>query len=716
MNRTENIFNRKIALATSAALNLKQFQQRTDSVKITQQIVRETANINREVLRSPTAKMIAATERIIRGKDNSTVVPPSLRIEGFGRPVARLHELNAAVEPKGFGSGFLVAPNILITNHHVFESAGSAVGCVANFGYQQDFESKQINLGWQFRLRPDIFFINYEELDFALVYVEEDAIESDKKLTELGLLPLIAAKGKVTIGSHMNIIQYPQGGIKKYTTDDNEIINIDDERGIIYYYTDTEVGSSGSPCSNDYWEVAALHYTGVPDTNEKGQWLTTKGEIWDEHTMKESDVNWIANAGKSISKIVAYLRALPDGNKYLQSVLANTGDPLKENKAIASEGVIIPPFNSSNSSNMSNFNFNFYGNATININNDSLPRVETTTELTELAALTAAEKKERFDEDYSNRKGYSETFIRGFKVPVPSVTKTREKELYKNFGSSVPYVVPYYHYSLVMNKNRRMVMWTACNVDYSEKFRDNRTREDLGNGAWRLDPRIPAKYQIQAAEFYDPATLVDKGHIVRRDDNCWAPLKGGQTDSVGIEYANADTFHWSNCTPQHEAFNRDTAQYTGVGKWGVLENAIKSQLEIDENDPDKDFGQRACVLAGPVLSDDDPAYMDIQYPLKFWKVFAIKSKSAGNLVYGFLLSQEDKVEEFGLEKEGKPRFNRKVKAMQKSLKYIEELTGVIFDASLHVYDVLANEPDEEGESLKDDLSNFKMKKAYLGVQ
>src|SRR5258705_11064895 len=99
--------------------------------------------------------------------------------------------------------------------------------------------------------------------------------------------------------------------------------------------------------------------------------------------------------------------------------------------------------------------------------------------------------------------------------------------------------------------------------------------------------------------------------------------------------------------------------------------------------------------------------MDIQYPLQFWKVFAIKSQSEGKLVYGFLLSQEDKINETGLEKEGIPRFNRMVKAMQISLKKIEELTGVEFDAALHEYDVKKGEDGDATESLRDDLSNFR---------
>ena len=255
-------------------------------------------------------------------------------------------------------------------------------------------------------------------------------------------------------------------------------------------------------------------------------------------------------------------------------------------------------------------------------------------------------------------------------------------------------------------------MWTASNVDYNQDLRDNRTREQLGNGAWRLDKRIPDIYQVQAAEFYDPATLIDKGHLVRRDDNCWAPLKNGNSDSLGIEYANADTFHWTNCTPQHEAFNRDVAQYEGIGKWGVLENAIKEQLD-DLTDANKDYGQRACVLAGPVLADNDPEYMNIQYPLKFWKVFAIKSSSEGKLVYGFLLSQEDKIDETGLEREARPRFNRMVKAMQVSLSVIENLTGVEFAPELHNADVMQGNDSTPTESLRNDLSNLKTSKKAL---
>jgi hypothetical protein len=83
----------------------------------------------------------------------------------------------------------------------------------------------------------------------------------------------------------------------------------------------------------------------------------------------------------------------------------------------------------------------------------------------------------------------------------------------------------------------------------------------------------------------------------------------------------------------------------------------------------------------------------------------IISASDGPLVYGFLLSQKNKVDELGLEKEGLPRFNMEVKAMQASLREIERKSGVTFDAALHQYDVKADSPNAN-EKLSLDMSNF----------
>lgn len=703
MNLKERILKDRFRIADNAAKLFKQRHQSLNSESVEALIERDQIYSNREMNRSNSAKRVLTTERIIRGKDDSKEFPPNENAKTKGLSVARIHEINAQTEPKGFGTGFIIAPNILMTNNHVLKNEGEAKICVANFLYEKNEISTSISTGISYKLRPDLFFHTNEQLDYTLVYVEENPIAGSMQLNSLSTLRLIETKGKVNLKSPINIIQYPMGGIKKYTTDDNLVTDIDDKLGVIFYTTDTEPGSSGSPCFNEYWEVAALHFTAVPKTDKNGQWLTKKGELWDEGRMMEEEIEWIANAGTSISKIIENIKQTKFTENeiiFVNTILNHSIDPLN-----------IPHNNHSHLLNqektkqiMSNLILNFNGNTNVYINQGKSDFQNESIKLSETLKLpNLLEKKERFDENYETRAGYDESFIPNFKVPLPSVSSDKEKELYKNFESSIPYIVPYHHFSLVINKKRRMLMWSAANVNYNEELRDQRKREDFGNGAWRLDKRIPTKYQIQADEFYDPATLVDKGHIVRRDDNCWAFLKNNQPDSIGIEYANADTFHWTNCTPQHEAFNRDMAQYKGVGLWGILENAIKEQLD-DSNDTNKDYGQRACVLAGPMLNDDDPEYLDIQYPLKFWKVFAIRSESEGNLVYGFILSQEDKIEERGLEKEARPKFNRKVKALQVNLKEIERQSGVLFDNILHEFDVKGDEDSPN------ELENFKSKK------
>ena len=121
-------------------------------------------------------------------------------------------------------------------------------------------------------------------------------------------------------------------------------------------------------------------------------------------------------------------------------------------------------------------------------------------------------------------------------------------------------------------------------------------------------------------------------------------MPGGDTPTE-VEYGNSDTFHWTNCTPQHAAFNRSNPgkQWDNVvGLWGGFENHIQQDL-LKEDDT------RACILAGPVLATDDPSQDfgtgPVQYPLLFWKIVAVASQAGGCgrtlKTYGFLLSQAD---------------------------------------------------------------------------
>jgi endonuclease G len=688
MNNEKKITDYRIEIANGAYKEWADFQKNSGDRNIGN-LDRLNSFYKREINKSKIhdPNYGIATERLVGPTNDLKDFAPYELARKKGKPVCRIHEIVPGVQPSGFGTGFLIAQNLLLTNYHVFPSKQHSENCAANFLHEKD-SSGRILEGIRFKLRPDIFFYNYEDLDFAIVFVESNPIEGNGLLNDLGVLNLIETKGKIIEGRPISIIQYPLGGHKRYAYENNFVTAIEDKIGVIQYTTDTLPASSGSPAFNTSWEVVALHYTSIPCIVD-GKWRTRTGEIWDRETMSEEDVFWIGNAGKSVSKIISYLRTLKLSTvhqKYIDQIVKNSADPVNQNES--NDGVVFPQNMQNNYQNpinnaMEKINLNFTGPVNIYINQTApqpapMPNLNSNEVVDELLQ----EKPIRFDEDYDNREGYNEDFLDDFKVPIPIVIQTRQSELFKKFGTNEPYILKYYHYSLVMNKERRMLMWAASNVNYSTSVRDGRSRKSLGEDskAWRTDPRIPEKYQIQAAEFYDPATLVDKGHMVRRDDNVWYD----GADALKIEYSNSDTFHWTNCTPQHEEFNRDMFGVKGL--WGILENEIKKQLN-DENDANKDYNQKACVLSGPVLDKNDPSAYGIQYPYKFWKVFAINSVSKGKLVYGFILSQENKVLELGLEKEGLPRFNATVKKLQASLTEIEELAGIKFHDDLHQWDV-----------------------------
>src|SRR5262249_30286234 len=64
------------------------------------------------------------------------------------------------------------------------------------------------------------------------------------------------------------------------------------------------------PVFNDYWELVGLHHSGVPrrDPATKRP-LTRWGTPWDGRD--ERDVDWLANEGVRLSRILSRLKAAP---------------------------------------------------------------------------------------------------------------------------------------------------------------------------------------------------------------------------------------------------------------------------------------------------------------------------------------------------------------------------------------------------------------------
>lgn len=617
-------------------------------------------------------------------------VPPSPESRKAGRPVARIVDLiDSQRIGEGFATGFVVPPGLLVTNWHVFATPDHTRSSGAHFSFEKD-DRGIIEQGVVFEIDPQVFFFSDRDHDIAIVGLSKRAAIGTGELSDFGSVTLIPTLGKILAGHSVNIIQHPDGRHKHWALQNNRLSVEPEEDDLFMMYTaDTLEGSSGSPAFNRDWELVAVHHGGVPRI-ENNNIMTVRGEVW-RKGMPETDIDWVANEGARVSKVYALLKNARLPNSAHQALLAEL---LVEAKAVVRAeptavvraeptprtGEVITTASRGTEDGLMNITVNGTANFYLGTAGGATPTgragvEEIPTPRGQIAP--GAEKKLKFDPNYSQRRGYISTFLTGYDVPRPTAPHA---ELYDVPGPGV--VLRYHHYSLVMHRERRLAMWTAANIDYNDSKR-RFSRDEFGEDTWKPDPRIPIEAQIEDVEFYAPAKKFDRGHLFRRDDGAWGDTAQEE------EYANSDTFHWTNCTPQHEGFNRDMFQYQGI--WGGLENHITSQARF--------VGRKLILFSGPILSNNDPSRdfgsgIEVKVPMAFWKVVVVAEEVGGNRrlrAYGFILDQTEAINEFGWE----GRFRAGVfNEYQVSLATITERSRVTFEQLLHDADPLAGDPSE----------------------
>ncbi|GGZ06117.1 endonuclease [Pseudoduganella plicata] len=255
------------------------------------------------------------------------------------RFVGRINIRSALGRSIGYGTGFMVSPTLLLTNHHVLESAAVAAASEVEFDYQNDRSGRPLPVVG-FALEPERFFMTSAELDFTLVAVAGRSARG-VALDRYGWSRLIGTQGKVLLGESLNIVQHPRGEAKQLVLRSNELVDLFDDYA--HYVTDTEPGSSGSPVFNDQWEVVALHHAGVPRRDSEGRLLTRDGSVWREG-MDPDLIAWVANEGIRVSSLVRYIAAqdLPPAQAALRDDLLNLAPPSALDAAVAGEGSDSP--------------------------------------------------------------------------------------------------------------------------------------------------------------------------------------------------------------------------------------------------------------------------------------------------------------------------------------------------------------------------------------
>ena len=598
-------------------------------------------------------KAEAGLERIINGNDldNINYLAKGTRCS---RSICRIQLKDAGSNLIGYASGFLIGPGVLLTNHHVFGKPSDAANSLADFDYELDVNGMERS-PVRFAFDPGKLFYTNDVLDFSVVAVAPVSVAGARNLSDWGWLPLNGEPGKADQGEYLTIIQHPGGQMKQVCVRDNKLLQY--VGNFVWYMTDTTAGSSGSPAFNRFWQVVALHHSGVPKKNSKGQTLTVDNRVWDA-SIDESLIDWIANEGVRISAVVADMKSAVGTHPLVKAVLEAKAPPTPEE--LKTFGPSAPKMDSRGGNDI-----------WVEQNGDSaslvipvrvpvpwyrqdvptliapvpLPPVPVGSGAPALVGLNTGLPIESVtinQKTLDSRPGYQPNFIGTGKFAValpviPAALKSKIVPLIKKPSQSE---LKYFNYSVVMNKDRRLAFYSVVNID-GGKQQDVGKRE---GDVWFTDPRIETKFQI-GNEFYGKqatfeadrlANPFDRGHLVRRLDATW-----GSTVPEAKEHGD-DSFHFTNCSPQFWSFNQ------GKQLWAGLEDYTRDVLLQNT--------EKGIVMNGPIFdgpdaagaklpdagsaSHKDPSFGGVKIPKYFWKILITK-RSAKLSAAAFMISQRD---------------------------------------------------------------------------
>ena len=320
---------RKLLQKTVVEFDLQkaEFQQKEKQIKEVQTIndlerfngVERMKNRLKQLPYSPSLSKIGI-ERIF---DNNNLMDISFLEKALtvAKTVCRIIRFNG-YNKQAFGTGFMVSPELVMTNNHVIDSPHGIKEVIAEFNYQRNSEGF-IPETPLFRLEPDRFFLTSEELDYTLIAVAPIALNlSNITLDTFGWNVLSSSKNKILEGERVSIIQHPKGEPKMIAMRENQVITVGPTR--IHYKTDTHKGSSGSLVANEQWEIVALHSSGVPVTDEKGGIMLSKGGIY-RRPADEPFIIWKANQGILMEHILKDIsrEKMPPKQDSLKKILLN---------------------------------------------------------------------------------------------------------------------------------------------------------------------------------------------------------------------------------------------------------------------------------------------------------------------------------------------------------------------------------------------------------
>ncbi len=244
--------------AGEAGTELQRLRQ--SALELVEEVVRRSNTITGPYIAVPIATSLSGDvglEKIIGA------VSHLKSIAWLGKGLDAAKSVCRIVTPEGLGTGFMIRPGVVATNHHVLPSKDVAKKSRAEFNYQETL-SGTIEAMSVYEIDGAKWAGDYER-DCAVVHLN---VQPSAPFEQWGTLGL-ELSSIPPIKSHVSIIQHPNGGPKQIALTANQVVSIFGHR--LQYTTDTLPGSSGSPVFNDEWKVVAIHHKGGNlVTNEAG--------------------------------------------------------------------------------------------------------------------------------------------------------------------------------------------------------------------------------------------------------------------------------------------------------------------------------------------------------------------------------------------------------------------------------------------------------------
>lgn len=212
-------------------------------------------------------------------------VPDEARLEkiiGPGNNLLKINWLEKALhasksvcrvvrEDGELGTGFLTKEGYIFTNNHVLPSADHARTARVEFNYEVDASgSTKARTSYQLDA-TDFVTSTPDQFDFARVRVIDNPAAP---LSQWGWVEFDPS-ALPSVGEPVTIIQHPKGQDKQIALNANEVVSVWNQ--YLFYTTDTEPGSSGSPVFNKDWKVVAIHHAGKTDA-EGGLQINARGD------------------------------------------------------------------------------------------------------------------------------------------------------------------------------------------------------------------------------------------------------------------------------------------------------------------------------------------------------------------------------------------------------------------------------------------------------